>query len=206
MKSRLAHTFRGNWIGVKFYKKRPDRSSAEIGDAVRFCEATRIAGIGPVLLDKTNTTCPGARYVFGWDQDFCDYIKMDCLVRYDLLTNRYKKLISWLPRLEESIECIGLNTDDKPDIYISYILPKDMMGIIRKHNIMTGFCMDTTLCSMASICGGIAVKTYLEQNITISFGCDDSRKYAQIDRGRIAVGIPEILIDEYLKDNRTLFK
>ena len=46
---------------------------------------------------------------------------------------------------------------------------------------------------MVSICGGIAVRTYLENEISFSFGCDDSRKYADIRRENLAVGIPNRL-------------
>ena len=37
------------------------------------------------------------------------------------------------------------------------------------------------------------LKTFLEEKINISFGCLDSRKFAEIGRDRLAVGIPRKL-------------
>jgi uncharacterized protein (DUF169 family) len=44
------------------------------------------------------------------------------------------------------------------------------------------------------ICSGIAVRTYLDNKITFSFGCNDSRKFADIGRNNLAIGIPNKLL------------
>ena len=64
------------------------------------------------------------------------------------------------------------------------------MKIIKIFSIEYEKCLDVSLCSMISICSGVAVNAYLGGGITFSFGCEDSRKHAQISRDRLAVGIP----------------
>jgi len=49
------------------------------------------------------------------------------------------------------------------------------------------------LFNMMPICGGVAVKSHLEQKITVSFGCVDSRNFAGLKSYTVAVGIPRNL-------------
>jgi len=58
--------------------------------------------------------------------------------------------------------------------------------------------LDVSLCTMMSICGGIAVRTYLEEKISLSFGCDDSRNFADIRRDNLAIGIPKRLFKAFI--------
>jgi len=51
---------------------------------------------------------------------------------------------------------------------------------------------------MMSICSGVAVRTFLDNKISLSFGCDDSRKYADLRRENMAVGIPKALFDVFI--------
>jgi uncharacterized protein (DUF169 family) len=41
-----------------------------------------------------------------------------------------------------------------------------------------------------SVCGNVAVKSYIDQKISISFGCPDSREYGGIERGELVIGLP----------------
>ena len=190
MNQRMATLFSGQWVGVKFYEKSPNLPNVDRPTNVRFCEATRTAVLRPILLDEECVTCPGARYAFGWESDIPDNIITDCLGKHGIDKSVFKKMISKLPRLENPVQSIGLNTDKNPDLILSYLLPRDVMKIIKKFMIEYEKCLDVSLCSMMSICGNVAVKAYLEGKVTFSFGCDDSRTYAHIGKDRIAVGIP----------------
>ena len=77
---------------------------------------------------------------------------------------------------------------------MSYMPPGEIMNLLKIYHRHQGENLDVSLCTMMSICGDIAVKTYLEEKINISFGCDDSRKFADIRRDNLAVGIPKKLI------------
>jgi len=51
---------------------------------------------------------------------------------------------------------------------------------------------------MIPICGGVAVKSHLEQKITVSFGCVDSRNFAGLKSYSVAVGIPRNLCNIFV--------
>jgi len=72
------------------------------------------------------------------------------------------------------------------------------MKLIKIFTMHFGKCLDITLCSLMPICGCIAVSTFLKKQMTVSFGCEDSRKYAQISKDRVAVGIPGKCINTFL--------
>ena len=198
MNQQMATLFRGQWIGVKFYEIYPNRPHEDRPLNVRFCEATRMAALRPILIDEGSVTCPGARYAFGWEPEIPSALIEDCLEKHETDEFAFKELIGKLPRLTKPVQCIGLNTEKKPDLLLSYLLPKDTMKLIKIFNYRFSQCLDMSFCSFMSICGNVAVKTYLEEAITFSFGCDDSRKYAQIKNDRLVVGIPMGLFDIFL--------
>ena len=107
-------------------------------------------------------------------------------------------MLSSVACLKDPIEYIGLNMPGIPDIAISYVMPEEVMNIIKKYHNRTGENLDVSLSPMMSICSGIAVKTYLDNDINISFGCDDSRRYAEIRRNDLAVGIPSKLFKLFI--------
>ena len=195
----FSEKFRSQWIKVKFYKEKPDSmqdtgySSVETLRDVRFCEATKEAIIRPVILDRESISCPGARYCFGWDTDFKKGLLESCLEKRRAEDRIIEKMFFKMPYFKEPFNYIGLNTDGEADLLISYMPPEEIMQLIKIYHNNKGEDLKVSLCSMMSICGGIAVKTYLEGNITFSFGCDDSRKFADMRRENLAVGIPKKL-------------
>jgi len=53
--------------------------------------------------------------------------------------------------------------------------------------------LECSLCSMMPICGGVVAATYLNKNINISFGCNDSRRLAEMRRENLAIATPDRL-------------
>ncbi len=203
MNWKFSEKYGSHWIKVKFYKERPDflqdsdsplaKRKIERLANVRFCEATKEAIIRPVVLDRESISCPGARYCFGWDTNQIKALLDGCQAKRQAQSDIIKSMFSRVPCLKEPFEYIGLNTDDKPDLLISYMPPEEVMRIIKIYHSHKGKNLDVSLCNMMPICGGIAVRTYLEGKISFSFGCDDSRKYADMRRENLAVGIPNKL-------------
>jgi len=76
--------------------------------------------------------------------------------------------------------------------------PRKVMDLIKIYHRRQGGNLDISLCTMMSICAGVAVRTYLDEKISISFGCDDSRKYAKIGRENLAVGVPRKLFNIFV--------
>jgi len=195
---KFSDKFRSQWIKVKFYKEKPKLKDAERLSGVRFCEATKEAIVQPVLLDKESISCPGAQYAFGWRPDYNHQLLDTCQQKRNTQRLVVKTMISRMPCLKDSFNYIGLNTEGKPDLVMSYMAPEDIMSLIKLYHNIRGRNLDVSLCNMMTICGGIAVKTYLEKDVCLSFGCDDSRRYADMRRENLAIGIPNRLFNLFI--------
>ncbi|MDD5614222.1 MAG: DUF169 domain-containing protein [Candidatus Omnitrophica bacterium] len=191
---RFSDKFRSHWVKVKFYQDKPQDNAKRLKD-VRFCEATRQAVLHPVLLDEKSIVCPGARHAFGWDSIFKNDSFQGCIDKRDVQKNMLKDIISHAPCLKKPFKYIGLNTAGVPDLVMSYLSPHEVMNLIKIYHNKVGGSLDISLCTIMAVCGGIAVRSYLDGKISLSFGCDDSRKYADMRRESLAVGIPRRLFD-----------
>jgi len=195
---KFSHIFGGHWINVKFYDRKPNIKDGERLEGVRFCEATKKAIIRPVILDNKSISCDGAHYAFGWSSDYKNLLSQNCLDKNHAQIEVLESMLSKIQHFKKPFQYIGLNTEDDPDLIMSYMQPEGFMKIINAYNYYSGANLDMSVCSMMSICSGIAVKTYLEDKISLSFGCDDSRKFADIGRNNLAVGVPNILLKQFI--------
>ena len=208
MNWRFSQKFSSQWIKVKFYKEEPDflrevdsplaERRVERLQGVRFCEATKEAIIRPVILDKESISCPGARYCFGWESNYKSELLDSCQEKRQTQSGIIKSMLSKIPCFKESFNYIGLNTDGEPDLVMAYMPPEEIMRLIKIYHSHKGKDLNISLSSMMSICGGIAVRTYLKGKISFSFGCDDSRRYADMRRENLAVGIPNRLFKVFI--------
>ncbi|MCK4248454.1 MAG: DUF169 domain-containing protein [Candidatus Omnitrophica bacterium] len=195
----LSDKFGGHWIKVKFYKEKPDLKEAKQIKDARFCEAVQQALISPILLDRKSISCLGAQYAFGWNDnpDLKDKLIEDCLQKRQISTVNINNIIEKTFCLKEPFDYIGLNTEGKPDLVISYLQPGEVMRIIKLYN-NNGQNLNISCATMMAICGDVAVKSFLTGDISFSFGCDDSREYGKIGRDRMAVGIPSNLFNLFV--------
>jgi len=99
---------------------------------------------------------------------------------------------------KKPFEYIGLNTKGKPDLIISFSTPEKIKELIKIYNYRNGGNLDVSLNSVMPICGGIAVKSYLEGKVILSFGCDDSCKFSGLGRDTLAIGIPNRLFKVFV--------
>jgi len=190
---KFSNQFRTQWIKVKFYTEKPDLKDTIKLENVRFCEAIQEAILHPVILDQKSIDCPGAQYVFGWKDE--SQVLTQCRGKSELSEKMLPSMLDQIPRFNDPFEYIGLNTEGNPDLILSKMMPKNVMELIRFYQNKTGKNLEVSLSSMMSICGGIAVKTFLENRITVSFGCMDSREYGQIGKDRLVVGVPKDQFD-----------
>ncbi len=190
---RFSDKFRSHWIKVKFYKDKPKDADAKRLKDVRFCEATREAILHPILLDKESIACPGAQHAFGWSSLYKNRLLQGCYDKRNVRRDTLKSMLSRIPYFKKPFKYIGLNTEGAPDILVSYITPQEVMELIKIYHNKEGGNLDVSLCTMMAVCGGVAVRTYVEDKISLSFGCDDSRKYADMRRESLAIGIPSRL-------------
>ena len=182
--------FSGVWTKVKFYRKMPDNYNYRIVEGVRFCEAIVKARLSPVILKSSDISCAGAKYAFGWDHQVAKEIIRTCSEKRHISFDTAESILLATPQLKVPPAAIGLNTDDKPDLLISYPQPEQFINLLKVFQQYKGENLTVSLSSIIGVCGNVAVKVYLEGKISISFGCDDSREYGRISRDRLALGIP----------------
>ncbi len=199
MNKRFSEKFSSQWIKVKFYHKGPSCNGATYPKSIRFCEALKLAITKPIIINEKNLSCESARYAFGWREKFDKGLLEKCKNKRNVNDEILESLLSAVPRVNRPFSCIGLNTDDEPDLIMANICPQDMMEIVKIYNNYTGKYMELSLNSASGICSNVAVKTFLEGSINISFGCTEARKYADISRDRLAVGIPNKLFKLFLE-------
>ena len=195
---KFSNKFRSQWIKVKFYKEKPNLKEAERLKGVRFCEATKEAITYPILLDKKSISCLGAQYAFGWNPNYKNILSKSCFNKWKEQRCMLKPMLSRAPFFKKPFQYIGLNIEDEPDLVMSYMPPGEIMSLLKIYHTRLGKNLDVSLCTMMSICGGIAVRTYLEEKINLSFGCDDSRKFADMRRDNLAIGIPKRLFKTFV--------
>jgi len=195
---KLADRFRSHWVKVKFYKEEPKDKLAKRVSGMRFCEAVVRAVITPIILDKEDIACPGANYVFGSKGSDRMEIIRNWQEKRKVSQHIAESILAKIPVLKGPFRYIGLNTDGEPDLAISYLPPEEVMHILKVYHEKRGKNLDVSLSSVMSICGSVAVKTFETGEINISFGCEDSRKYADIGRNRLAIGIPSQLFEIFI--------
>jgi uncharacterized protein (DUF169 family) len=198
----FSEKFGSNWIKVKFYEEFSPTKRSKILKDIRFCEAMKEALVQPVFLNKESISCPGARYVLGWDLNDSAGLLESCSDKHHLSKKVLGSLLSQIPHIKKPFQYVGLNTDGEPDLVMAYMLPEQVMNIIKSLNSIDGKNLELSLNFMMPICGGIAVRTYLMKEISLSFGCIDSRKYSHMSRARLAIGIPKESFDKFLSSER----
>ena len=185
------HKFNTHWIKVKFFNNKPNVKNAKVLKNVRFCEATKEVMFEPILLDRESISCSGAKYAFGWAAGNKNRLLDSCYGKQQIQKNTLKSMLSRMPYFKKPPKFIGLNTEGEPDLIMSYMSAEKVMNLIKDYHNHWGRNLDVSLSSMMSICGGVAVRSFLEKDISISFGCHDSRKYADMRIENLAVGIPK---------------
>ena len=195
---KFSKKFGRHWIKVKFHKEKPDLKEGKRIEGVRFCEAVKKAITYPLLLDKDSITCEGAQYALGWKPDGKNEILKNCNDKNPLQMKVLKSMFSKASYLEKPFEFIGLNTEGEPDLVVSFMAPREVHEMVKVYNSSYGDNLDVSLSSMMSVCSGIIAKTYREEKFSLSFGCDDSRKFADMGRDTLVVGVPKKLFGMFV--------
>ena len=195
---KFSQKFGGHWIKAKFYKKKPNLKEVKRIEGVRFCEAVKKAITYPILLDRKSISCEGAQYALGWKSKYKNELLNDCRDKNQTEIKVLQSLLSNIPHFRKPFKYIGLNTEGEADLIISFSTPEKIKELVKIYNYRDGDNLDVSLNSMMPICGGIAVKSYLEKKISLSFGCDDSRKFSGLGRDTLTIGIPNNLFKVFV--------
>ena len=191
--------FGESWTGVKFYFDGGDVPDIRVAEDLHLCEAVSQAKSSPLLINPEVVSCPGASYVLGWSRDSRGRIVAEMMGRRGIEPEAAEKLIDQVPVLDKPPLAIGFNTNDVPDLMISYCQPRTAMDFLSLWQAAFGGSnLKTDLSSILSVCGNVCVGAYLSENVSLSLGCEDARRFAGISRDRMVVGVPYPLIKDLL--------
>ena len=188
----------GVWVNVKFYETLPSMADFDTNKRMRFCQAIRKGREAPILLTSEQIECPGAMRSFGWADHLDTEIVEKMTEKFGTSRETISALLDQTPRLHGKIQGVVVGGYEKPDILISYAQPAMIMRLLRLFQKTTGKNTKIDLSSIISVCGNVAVRSFLTGDICFSFGCDDAREYGAISRDRLVVGVPYSLVQKMI--------
>ena len=179
----------GWWCGVRFRAAAGDEDRLA-ARPMRFCEAVAASRTGPVTLVPESMECPGGSRCLGWNSGEETIARM-MVEKAGLDPETARRILLETPRLEEAPEKVTVGVRDDPDVVISFGQPAAVMSLLReRQRSQGGSPVKAEISGFMSVCGAVAVKTFLTRRICISFGCVDAREYGTIGRDRLIVGLP----------------
>ena len=182
----LSQISSSDWVAVKFQ----EQVSVAATEPIRFCEAVHKAQKKDVSLSFNNVCCDGAKRCFGWLKDNDIKLAKRLSQKTSMDQDVAFELIRSVPVLNKNIVSIYLGANIQGDVYISYASPESAMKMVRDWQKITGQNLRVDISGIMSVCGNVAVRSYLGQIISISFGCPDSREYGGIEKEQLVIGIP----------------
>ncbi len=183
---KLSQISGSDWVAVKFEKE----IIANDIEPVRFCEAVYKSQNKPISLSFSSICCDGAKRCFGWLKDTDVKLAQRLSEKTGTSQDIALKLIRSVPVLTEKFSGVSFSKDIDGDVYITYANSESAMKLVRSWQTITECNLDTEISGIMSVCGNVAVKSYIDQKISISFGCPDSRKYGGITKEQLVIGLP----------------
>ena len=160
---RLSQINGSDWVAIKFEKQMP---ATDI-EPFRFCEAIYKAQNRHISLSGRYVCCDGAKRCFGWLKNNDVKLAQRLSEKTGIDQNVAYELVRSVPVLNEKFSGISLGKDINGDVYISYVSPELVMELVRYWQKMTGRNLNTEISSIMSVCGNVAVKSYINQKISI---------------------------------------
>jgi uncharacterized protein (DUF169 family) len=184
-------------VGVKFYFHKEAGTICERPDEpIRFCQAVDYVNKTSrnLLLKKDDISCPAARIVLGFKSN--EDILIECADRL-VDSGRFKdeasaiQVLSDVPRIRGEICSVLLSsTGILPDTYILQSNPSVIMRVVQAYQRVYAQPLRFEVTGVMPVCGNCAVRPYVTNEICVSFGCDDSRKYGDIPDSNLVMGMP----------------
>ncbi len=195
MSRRLTDRFGGRWVPIKFLDAPP---ADEPAGKMRFCEAVREAAHSRVVLTSDTVTCPGARRSFGWVRGMDEGLAESMATRQGIPLAVARELIRSTPRLDGDLPAVEIGGKARPDLVLGYATPLSVMKVVRAAEVATGRPLTQKLSGALSVCGNVAARCAKTGEVSVSFGCSESRGAAGIDRYNLVVGIPWSFVENLL--------
>jgi uncharacterized protein (DUF169 family) len=184
-------------VGIRLVGERPNDSLYTQVRNVRFCEAVSRARHYPVLIDKQDLSCAGARLAFGLNDAHEGMLIRGLMEKRAITKKAAIKLVSSIPRYGLPFRYILLNGPD-PEAVIFYFTPERFMEFLKVFQ-KSGKTLNVSLSSVMALCGDVAVRTLAAHRISVSFGCQDSREYGGVGREELIVGMHSRHVSQFAK-------
>ena len=168
---------------------------------MKFCEAVDQSFKVPLRLNAGNLGCPGARHCIGFKNDniqLATKISDENNIPVKFIQTALEKI----PTLK-GISHINLGLTDRiendmqPSLYIMYVKPFKITELMHKLAKMA-LIPSVPPYTFLSVCGNVFANCYLNQKVTISFGCPESRASGGIGEDEIVVGLPFSIAENLL--------
>lgn len=190
----LEQTTGTQWIGVKFLNHLTADGSCVRFSTMRFCEAVCRAGHGGIELSPEMICCDGAKRAFAWAKNKDEALALHLSEKAGMSEENARKLIQQVPVLGFPYAGIHVGPSVNPDLLVTYVRPEAAMRLVRFWETTTGHSLHTNISSIMAVCGNAVVKAYMNQSISISFGCPDSRQHGGIHPEEMVIAVPTGLL------------
>ncbi len=185
----------GDWqTGIKFNSIQSSEYNSP-KKPMKFCEAVVDSLHTPLVIRKEDIDCVGAQRSFGF---YRDDLKLASQITEEtnIPTKFILNALNETPVIDHPVENILLGSIENPDLKIAFVKPDKITKLILLYAALFEEKPVISPYFFMSICGNIAVQTYITNKICISFGCPESRKHGGILEDEIIVGIPNSLLNK----------
>ncbi len=184
-------------IGVKFiFDEKLEINCKRPDEPIRFCQAINqvYKTSNNLLLKNEDISCLAARIALGFeDNPVALYECAKKLVETGKFKDEFSAIhiLSGVPKLENKTSSILIFMNGIiPDIYVLKLNPRLFMRFIQAYQKAYSCLLRVNLTCVMPICGNCSVQPFVINDVCISFGCEDSRIFGDIDDNELVVGIP----------------
>ena len=135
-----------------------------------------------------------ARFVLGFEDN--EDILIECAEKL-VDAGRFKdeasaiQVLLEVPTIRGAICSVLLSsTGILPDTIILQSNPSVIMRVVQAYQRVYAQPIRFDVTGVMPVCGNYAVRPYVTNEICVSFGCDDSRKFGDIAESKLVMGIP----------------
>lgn len=194
---RLEQTTGIPWVGIRFLKHLPAGHDGGPSNAMRFCEAVFQARRDCITLRPETVCCYGAKRAFGWMKNRDRELATQLAEKGGMTVERAEELVRRVPVLGYPYVGIGVGPFTNPDVLVAYVRPEAAMRLVRLWETTMGRSLRVDVSSIMAVCGSAVVGAYMDQAISISLGCPDSRRYGGIQSDEMVIAVPAGLLDKF---------
>jgi uncharacterized protein (DUF169 family) len=193
-------------VGVNFYFGSVEASYERPDEPISFCQAVDrvMKSSRNLLLKEEDLSCPASKMVLGFENHRGTLF--EC-ARKLVDARRFPsegsavQVLSDVPQMRGEISAVLLSVSGVvPDVYILYLPPIGFMRILQAYQRAHARPLILSVTGVMPVCGGSAVRPYVTNEVSISFGCDDSRNYGGISDSEMVLGVPFGKAASILKD------